>query len=34
MSVRPVNFSADGSIDVVCDEMGHSGTIPAAEVCL
>jgi hypothetical protein len=33
MSVRPVVFNAaDGSIDVVYDEMGHSGTIPAAEV--
>src|SRR5580765_286281 len=32
MSVRPVTFNADGSIDVVFDEMGHSGTIPAAEV--
>jgi hypothetical protein len=32
MSVRPVLFNADGSIDVVYDEQGHSGTIPAAEV--
>ena len=32
MSLRPVNFNADGSIDVVFDETGHSGTIPAAEV--
>jgi hypothetical protein len=32
MSVRPVLFNADGSIDVVFDEQGHSGTIPAAEV--
>ena len=32
MSVRPVTLNADGSIDVVFDEMGHSGTIPAAEV--
>jgi len=32
MSVRPVAFGADGSIDVVYDEEGHSGTIPAAEV--
>jgi hypothetical protein len=31
MSVRPVAFNADGSIDVVYDEMGHRGTIPAAE---
>jgi hypothetical protein len=32
MSIRPVTFNADGSIDVVYDEMGHSGTIPAAEI--
>ena len=32
MSVRPIQFNADGSIDVVYDELGHSGTIPAAEV--
>jgi len=32
MSVRPVTFNADNSIDVVFDELGHSGTIPAAEV--
>lgn len=32
MSVRPVLFHEDGSIDVVYDEQGHSGTIPAAEV--
>ena len=32
MSVRPVVFYPDGSIDVVYDELGHSGTIPAAEV--
>jgi hypothetical protein len=33
MSVRPVNFNAaDGSIDVVYDEQGHSGTIPVGEV--
>jgi hypothetical protein len=32
MSVRPVTFNADGSIEVVFDEQGHSGTIPAAEV--
>jgi hypothetical protein len=32
MSVRPINFNADGSIDVHYDEMGHSGTIPAAEI--
>lgn len=32
MSVRPVAFNPDGSIDVVYDELGHGGTIPAAEV--
>jgi len=32
MSIRPVQFNADGSIEVVYDEAGHSGTIPAAEV--
>ena len=32
MSVRPVTFNPDDSIDVVYDELGHSGTIPAAEV--
>jgi hypothetical protein len=32
MSVRPTNFLPDGSIDTVFDEMGHTGTIPAAEV--
>src|SRR5215468_1985695 len=32
MSVRPVNFNADGSIDAVFDEMGHSGTVPADQV--
>jgi len=32
MSVRPVTFQANGDIDVVYDELGHSGTIPAAEV--
>lgn len=32
MSVRPVTFHPDGSIDVITDESGHSGTIPAAEV--
>ena len=32
MSVRPVAFNADGSIDVVYDEGGHSGTIQAAEI--
>jgi len=32
MSVRPVTFLANGDIEVVFDEMGHSGTIPAAQV--
>jgi len=32
MSVRPVAFNPDGSIETVYDEAGHSGTIPAAEV--
>jgi hypothetical protein len=32
MSVRPVTFNADGSIEVLHDEAGHGGTIPAAEV--
>ena len=32
MSVRPVQFNPDNSIDVVYDELGHSGTIPAAEI--
>jgi len=32
MSVRPTNFNPDGSLEVIYDELGHSGTIPAAEV--
>jgi hypothetical protein len=32
MSVRPITFNADGSIDVYVDELGHSGTIPAADI--
>ena len=32
MSVRPVLFHESGDIDVVFDEAGHSGTIPATEV--
>jgi len=32
MSVRPVTFQPNGDIDVVFDELGHSGTIPAAQV--
>ena len=32
MSVRPINFLPNGDIETVYDELGHSGTIPAAEV--
>lgn len=32
MSIRPIQFNPDGSIDVVYDETGHSGTIVAADV--
>jgi len=32
MSVRPTNFNADGSIDAMCDETGHSGIIPADQI--
>ena len=32
MPLRPITFNTDGSIDVVFDELGHSGTIPASEV--
>jgi len=32
MSIRPVRFNADGSIDAVYDEEGHTGTIPAGQV--
>lgn len=32
MSVRPVTLNGDGSIDVVYDETGHTGTIAAADV--
>jgi hypothetical protein len=32
VSVRPVAIHPDGSIDVVFDELGHSGTIAAAEI--
>src|SRR5262245_12829968 len=32
MSVRPITFQPNGDIDVTFDELGHSGTIPAAEV--
>ena len=32
MSIRPVTLNSDGSIEIVYDETGHSGTIPAAQV--
>jgi hypothetical protein len=32
MTVRPINTNPDGSIDVVFDETGHTGTIPATEI--
>ena len=32
MSIRPIAFNPDGSIDVVFDELGHSGTIPASDI--
>lgn len=32
MSIRPVTFQPNGDIDVVHDELGHGGTIPAAEI--
>jgi hypothetical protein len=32
MSIRPVAFNADGSISVVYDELGHSGTIPPEQI--
>jgi hypothetical protein len=32
VSVRPIAFQPNGDIEVVFDEQGHSGTIPAAEV--
>jgi hypothetical protein len=32
MSVRPITHNADGSIEAVYDELGHSGTIPAADI--
>src|SRR5262252_629802 len=32
MSVRPINFLPNGDLEVVYDELGHSGTIPAAEI--
>jgi hypothetical protein len=32
VSVRPVAFGADGSVEVVCDETGHGGWLPPAQV--
>ena len=32
MSIRPINFLPNGDIECVYDELGHSGTIPAAEI--
>jgi hypothetical protein len=32
MSIRPINFNPDGSIDVHFDELGHMGNILANEV--
>jgi hypothetical protein len=32
VSVRPIKFLPNGDVDIVFDELGHSGTIPAAEV--
>jgi len=32
MSIRPINFLPNGDIEAIYDELGHSGTIPAAEV--
>jgi hypothetical protein len=32
LSVRPVTFNPDGSIEVVYDEVGHPGTIAAADI--
>jgi len=32
MSIRPTNFLPNGDLEVIYDEAGHSGTIPAAEV--
>jgi hypothetical protein len=32
VSLHPITFNPDGSVDVVYDELGHSGTIPAAEI--
>jgi hypothetical protein len=32
MSIRPVTFQPNGDVDCVFDELGHTGTIPAAEI--
>jgi hypothetical protein len=32
MSIRPVQFFPDGSIEVLHDELGHGGTISDAEI--
>jgi hypothetical protein len=32
MSVRPINFLANGDLEVIYDEQGHMGNILAAEV--
>ena len=32
MSVRPVTYNADGSIDVDLRRASHAGTIPAVDV--
>ena len=32
MSIRPVQFNADGSIEIIYDETGHTGTIAAADI--
>jgi|SRR5215471_18251397 len=32
MSVRPISTNPDGSIEVVYDETGHTGTIAAADI--
>ena len=32
MSIVPITFNADGSIDAISTELGHTGTIAAAEI--
>jgi len=32
MSIRPVSFNTDGSIDLINDENGHSGTIQPSQI--